>query len=82
MLDEAIQQVLFQRSDLIEVLNEILGFEVGEKITDFKNWNREDVALIAEKIVVSKDRKLMITFLDGSEVKIKMDVWIPANHYS
>ncbi|WP_240664932.1 recombinase family protein [Lactococcus lactis] len=74
MLDEAIQQVLFQRSDLIEVLNEILGFVVGEKIADFKNWNREDVALIAEKIVVSKDRKLMITFLDGSEVKIKMDV--------
>lgn len=77
MLDEAIQQVLSQRSDLIEVLNEILGFDVGEIIAEFKIGSREDAALIFEKIVVGKDRRLTITLLGRGEVKLSLNQWTP-----
>lgn len=52
MLDEVIRQVFRQRADLVEVLNEILGFDVREGIADFRIENREEVAMIIEKIDV------------------------------
>ena len=79
MLDEAIRQVFSQRGDLIEVLSDILGFDVSEKITEFKTGSREDVALIIEKIVVGKDRSLIFMSIDGCEVELLMDTWTPTS---
>lgn len=67
ILSDIIRLILQMREDLSEVLNEILGFDVDGKSAEFKIGSRDDVAMIIEKIVVSKDRKLMITLLDGSE---------------
>lgn len=72
MLDEAIRQVFSQRGDLIGVLSDILGFDVGEKIAEFKIGSRENVALIIERNVVEKDRRLIFTFIDGNEMGITM----------
>lgn len=52
MLDEAIRQILRQRTDLVEVLNEILGFDVGARISDLAVVSSEEVAMIVDEIIV------------------------------
>lgn len=68
ILDEMIRQVFRQRAELIEVLNEILGFDVRERIADFRIVNRKEAAMIVNEIVVNSGRSLHFMLSDGEEI--------------
>ena len=70
MLDETIRQVFRQRDNLIEILNGVLGFDVGARISEFKIVSREEVAMIIEKAIVTKWTGVRLILIDGSEVDI------------
>jgi hypothetical protein len=63
-----IRQVFRQRAELIEVLNEILGFDVRERIADFRIVNRKEAAMIVNEIVVNSGRSLHFMLSDGEEI--------------
>lgn len=75
MLDEVIRQVFRQRADLIEVLNEILGFDVGTMIADFRIVTREEVVMIVDEIIVCDGRRLVFRYIDGDKSNLSFQIY-------
>lgn len=79
LLNEVIRLLLKERNDLAVRLSEILEKDATSFLSDIICVDREDVAMIIEKMTVNRDRELVFTLVDGSEVKLVMGVWTPTN---
>ncbi|ERK34949.1 hypothetical protein I131_13370 [Enterococcus faecium CRL1879] len=70
------EEFLDKRQDIIEVLEDFLGIQIGQYIGDVSS-DRNDMAMIIEKIIVRKNRWLDFTFIDGSRFEYELGVWTP-----
>ena len=58
------------------MLEDFLGIQIGQYIGDVSS-DRNDMAMIIEKIIVRKNRWLDFTFMDGSRFEYELGVWTP-----
>lgn len=75
-LDGSGEEFLDKRQDIIEVLEDFLGIQIGQYIGDVSS-DRNDMAMIIKKIIVRKNRWLDFTFIDGSRFEYELGVWTP-----
>lgn len=75
-LAAAVRNYLDKQSDIIKVLENILGIDVSRYIGDVVS-DRNDMGMIIEKIIVRKDRRLDFTFIDGSRFEYELGDWTP-----